>query len=353
MIKRSKIILALSSITVLVCGGTVSATYAWYQLASEKSVNINGTSIDKSVNLVVGLASSVELKDASNYALTYDEELSTTDKYVYWCGDHATNTIVSYVLEQNGYSTGDLYPVTSGRFTSSSDEFNLYDSPSHLLTGDRFFKKAKKEFYMHLELVFKVTKVDSIGASSIKPNANIYLSSFDISGDSKNSIRTFFSSKDDSFILNPSSKKDGFNYVGGVLDLNADGQYDNMDYADGTTKEVFYGQRDGEVQYGTPYSSTISYHEKNINCFTNPGRTQGVIPLINVDSYAAKANYKSLDTYLYTGDAATSLPLVQTDDKGIGYLSIDYYMEGWDHSLINQVIGTTLGSVIQFVVDEN
>ena len=255
MIKRSKIILALSSITVLVCGGTVSATYAWYQLASEKSVNINGTSIDKSVNLVVGLASSVELKDASNYALTYDEELSTTDKYVYWCGDHATNTIVSYVLEQNGYSTGDLYPVTSGRFTSSSDEFNLYDSPSHLLTGDRFFKKAKKEFYMHLELVFKVTKVDSIGASSIKPNANIYLSSFDISGDSKNSIRTFFSSKDDSFILNPSSKKDGFNYVGGVLDLNADGQYDNMDYADGTTKEVFYGQRDGEVQYGTPYSS--------------------------------------------------------------------------------------------------
>jgi len=332
----------------MIAGGSVSATYAWYQLSADKSIEINGTSFGRSTDLQIGFVSDVELTSDS---LSYDTENSALEgKDIYWNKDEAISSdVVSYVLNETGYSDGDVFPVTSGKF-DKGDDFNLYQPPLNMVSFEALHRDAENKQYIHLELAFKTSGGYST-VSDVTEGTKIYLSSFKIAGTAKTAIRLRLSSDNlDNAIIDPTAEDDGQTIVGGPLDLDQDGEYD---YNETTKKEVYYGQNDSVVTYGDKYTKDINTTNRNYDCFDNPNQTAGVIPISNVDQLASKANFESLDKYIYTGIEEGIPAMCVTDENGIGFLNFDIYLEGWDTSLINNLIGTTVGTAIEFSIGED
>jgi len=348
MRNSTRIVLGLSLLSLAIAGGSVSATYAWYQLSADKSIEINGTSFGRSTDLQIGFVSDVELNSDS---LSYDAENSLLEgKDIYWNNDEAISSdVVSYVLNETGYSDGDVFPITSGKF-DKGDDFNLYQPPLNMVSFENLHRDAESQQYIHLELAFKTSGGYST-VSDVTEGTNIYLSSFKIAGTAKSAIRVRLSSDNiDNAIIDPTATEDGYTLVGGPLDLDQDGEYD---YDETTKKEFYYGQNDENLTYGNAYSKDITTTNRNYDCFDNPNQTAGVIPLNNLDQVSAKANYETIDNYIYTGIEEGIPAMCVTDENGIGFLNFDIYLEGWDTSLINNLIGTTVGTAIEFSIGEN
>lgn len=334
--------------SVIIGGGTASATYAWYQLAADKEIQISGTSFGESANLQIGFISPVSL---SYKGLTY----STTDsalegKSIYWCSDtNASADMVSYILKSNGYSTGDVYPLTTGKF-AQGDAFNLYQAPGYTCEFDRIHPAALSAMYLHLDFAFKVGD-----SNSIVNGAKIYFNDYQIKGNAKEALRVHVSSSSlADTLIKPYNSVAGVTQVGGPLDLDRDGKYDYLyDSASNANKEFFYGQSDSAPVYGSPYLENAQTVDKNYDCFANPNHDKGTMPLEQVSSYASTAAYSSINSFIYKGDEENNssvTPLAVTDTNGIAILNFDIYMEGWDKDLIDETIGTTIGTAIQFIV---
>lgn len=348
MKNSTRILLALTLISLMIGGGSVSATYAWYQLSADKSIEIDGTSFGRSTDLKIGFVSSAHLiSDKLTYDLT-NSELESRD--IYWVDDEAvTSDIVEYVLEETGYSDGDIYPITSGAFNYGQDDFVLYEPPLLQNTFSQYHSFASTNQYIHLSMAFM-----SSGGYSTSSIANagskIYLSDFSIAGLAKNSSRVrFYSETLGNVLTSPTDEDDGYTLVGGPLDLDQDGEFD---YKNDTKKEIFYGQRDLDVTYGEPYAEDLKTVDRNYDSFANPNHTAGVYPIDNVEETASKANYESINKYIFTGFEEDVSPLAVTDDYGIAFLDVDIFLEGWDTDLINSVIGSTIGISMEFGIGE-
>jgi hypothetical protein len=348
MRNSTRIVLALTIVSLMVGGGSVSATYAWYQLSADKSIEIDGTSFGRSTDLKIGFVSSAHLTSDS---LTYDLSNSTLEsKEIYWVDDVTVESeLVEYVLTQNGYSDGDIYPITSGAFNEGQDSFTLYEPPLLNCTFSQYNAVASTNQYIHLSLAFMSSGGYST-SSTVNEGSEIYLSDFSIAGTAKNSSRVRLSSDTLGNILtSPTEDEDGYTLVGGPLDLNQDGEFD---YRNDTKKEIFYGQRDLDVTYGTPYASSVETVDRNYDSFANPNHTAGVYPVDNVEATASKAYYESINNYIFTGLEENISALTETDEYGIAFLDMDIFLEGWDTDLINSVIGSTIGISMEFGIGE-
>lgn len=336
----------------------MSATYAWFQLNQDKQIQVSGTSFGKSEDLTIGFVSNVDL---DYEGLVYDADASTKeDKKIYWAsGEQVPSDLVKYIVQSNGYSDGNIYPLTSAEHSASSDDFYLYESPAIGCTFESVKREADKKSYIHISFAFKLS--GGSGSTSLAPveNGKVYMSDYQISGSAKSAARVHVSSDSVtasstvSSIINPTASTGGYTLVGGQLDLDQDGEYDH--YVDPITKEdkeFFYGQNNSDVIYGSAYTDTVHDNKPNLDCFTNPNHTKGVIPLTDTGSYASGAYYSSLQNYLYLGagaDNSNIVPMCVTDSNGIGFMDLDIYLEGWDKTLINQVIGSTIGTSISFI----
>ena len=345
--------------TAIIFGGTVSATYAWFQLNQDKQIQVSGTSFGKSEDLTIGFVSDAKL---DHDGLIYDEDASTEeDKNIYWAGDEQISSdLVKYIVQANGYSDGDIYPLTSAEHSADSDDFFLYESPALGCSFESLKREADKNFYIHISFAFKLSGGSGSTSSAPVKNGKVYMSDYQLSGSAKSAVRVHVSSDSVtsgsvSSIINPTASTDGYTLVGGPLDLDQDGEYDH--YVDQTTKEYkefFYGQNRSDPIYSSAYTDTVYDSRPNLDCFTNPNHTKGVIPLADSGSYASRAYYSSLQNYLYLGEGADNssiVPMCVTDSNGIGFMDLDIYLEGWDKTLINQVIGSTIGTSISFIGD--
>jgi hypothetical protein len=348
-----RILIGLSMMSLIIGGGTASATYAWYQLNQDKTISVSGTSFGKGTNMEIGFVSDVDL---SYEGLTYGQTDSTNEgKKIYWADNPSDvgSDIVKYVLDSNGYASDVLYPVTSGKYTKGND-FKLYSSPKQGWSFDEVAnEKVDKLNYIHLTFAFKLSGGSNTTSNAGVVDSPIYLSDCQISGSIRNAVRMHIGSNSAETLINPSSSAD-YTYVGGALDLDQDGQFDTFTDSDGLAKEYFYGQNESALEYGDAYTDTVVSPSANVNCFVNPSHAKGVIPLKSTNSYyefASKANYESMSDYIYqlsNGNTGTVSYISKTDSFGIAFLDIDVFAEGWDHSVINSEIGHNFGVSLTF-----
>jgi hypothetical protein len=336
---------------VIIGTGTASATYAWYELNQDKEITVSGTSFGKAAGLDLGFVSDVDL---DHEGLTYSATDSAKEgKKIYWCDDptEISSDLVKYVLSANGYAYNEMFPVTSGKY-AKGDNFTLYDAPAHECTFAQIHTLADKAMYAGLHLAFKVSGGSNTTSSQTVEGASLYLTDFAIAGSAKESIRAFISSSTVSSILKPVASAAGSTSVGGPLDLDRDGCFDYVREADGNDYEVYYGQFEKDPVYGAAYSETVSTGP-NYDCFANPNHVKGVYPLKDASAYSSTAAYESMASYAFQGEGGDNsgiTALGKTDANGIALADISIYMEGWDRSLIDNKIGSTIGATIGFAV---
>ena len=391
-------ILGLATFASLV--GTVSGTLAWYSYSTRASVSYSGTSVNNTVQLQIGIASpnkvlSVEqireevenstvLTDHQKQILVpmYEDFWNTVDEikwdndnnYYYFAplGSGMSSSIINAYLYSNGFATNCLIPVTSGSY-SRGDDFSLRKSPTD--TDPSSLISASQKSYAKIPFVFRVIRSNTTTANSYVEGSELWLNDAQVKASSNadgeifSAIRMFIdrdntirkNSTDsepyykDDFILNPSASSAGSTTVAGILDLTRDHYYDY----DEDDNEIIYGEYEsiggiqsayagadeivdinGTGKTGVNYDTFTAKHRQGINYYNNYN-----------NCVFKKANYEALSTIAplkdeVTGalhnrdvDNPTSVCLTKgADDHYLGRVDFTIYLEGWDHSVIDEEI---------------
>lgn len=362
MKRTHKIFIAMGVLTLLLGGGTASATYAWYQLSYQRTIALSGTALGKDANITLGVVSDADL-DEKFFAYSASETLAESERLkdgqkIYWFTEETiSDAAVKSFLSANGYASDTLYPVTSGKY-AKGDEFKLYDSPALSLTFDEYHYEADKDMYLCLPLVFKAGGGTDMSVSHVSVGTKFLLSEMNVYGQFSEAARIYMHSDTMDCLFNPNSFNAAKTAVGGPMDIDVDGQYDYISGNDGKQYEVCYGQHDGTLVYGTPYSDTVDTTKYNYDCFSNPDHTEGVYPLSDTTDVVSYANYESQSNYLYQSNDENQemgdyTPVCITDSSGLGFLDITIYLEGWDHAIVNSNVGKTFGTSFKFLYAGN
>lgn len=327
----------------LLAVSSIGATYAWYQYRTLVDVELGGTSIGATEIFEVGLVSEVEL-DASKYDVTYEK---VGDKMIYWVNGELTRNITNDYLSKNGYGTTQLAGVTSGEyvpgrtFTNGGlDGFELKRAPSRgsnyydMNTG--YLNAADKENYLHFQLAFRLSILSSDGQESVDATG-VRLSKaqfVDQGNDLHNSVRIHFCDVENpsrGFILNPTSTDDGFDYVGGPLDLSSNGVFDLYSKEDGEY-EIPYGQFSELVYKDEVTSDGLSksgYDEDN-NSFTGE-HMNGAYAIDMEKSKPCKSEYYGSRSVIENHRI-----IATSGSLGLAFFNMDIYFEGWDKDFTNK-----------------
>lgn len=353
--KRNLFFPTLVAMVSLLAISSIGATYAWYQYQTFISVGMSGTSIDTTKIFEVGLVSDVVL-DSNEFGFNHE---TIGDKEVYWISGALGEDITEHYLTANGYGTRSLHGTTSGKYVTGqvekdgSDAFMLKRAPSfndnYLHESPVYYHGAAKTDYLHFELAFKLTEINKNGHGVVQATgvrlADISFKS--INGDLDKTVRVHFSNDEEGsgFIFNPNSSSDGFDTVGGVLDLLGNGVYDTQ-YRRGGYYETAYGEFE-----------TIAYKD----AVTTDGRDiSGSEPLYNWNCFEAEHQNGayavdlektewSKSEYLGTKSVITNNKILSsTNDDGIAFFNMDIYLEGWSSAFTNDVLGSTFSCNLEF-----
>ena len=310
----------LYSLLVISAVGTMAGTYAWFTYTSRLTTQFHGTSLNNSAHLNVGVVSEVELSEASKYAFTQDE----TNNKIYWSKKGISKESLSYFLSASGYASEELSPVTSGAYEQNG-AFSLKKRPSWLANST---SPAEKNFYIHLPLVFKAQ--DSKGNSY--NSYDIRLSKVELddqeNGNLSKTIRINFLNQgtNENFLMNPSLIEDGYDTVGGALDFDTDGYFDNQG-----GKDFFYGEAETIVYETTPSlgGTPLPIEERTVfNAITR----EGCYAIDKEATVFKTSSYYGKETVVSKKDIASS------DGDLLAYSTITIYQEGWSKSTTDRVI---------------
>ena len=312
--KTNLLLIALSSLTVLALAGSSLGTLAWYAYSVRVTSEFSGTAVNETEQLQIGLlwnGVSDEKRDAYSTGdykdMTFEAVAPSSPNY-YWFmlpGKGFTAKEVSAYLEENGYTTNKLQPVTTREYKTgdslynnnntpadpSDDKIELYQAPSatYVIT-DTY---ATKNQYVYLPFVFRIISYSSGTVRSYAKKGNIWLTdvttavsgskianrSLRIHIDNLASPSLHVTDAETSFNLNPEAKhvegKD-FNYVAGLLDLKKSGGYYDTD---ALNRELIYGDitiSDRSTLYNTSvmknyvdeFDATTDLEDSNINGVT-------------------------------------------------------------------------------------
>jgi hypothetical protein len=386
----------LSAITITAFAGAISGTLAWYAYATQASVSYGGTSVYSTAQLQIGLKTDIKtlLLDektlATEYTLTtsdqgvkdytinanadetYSEVIMMEDE-IYWFTKPGTGlseeNISKYLkaVDPTHLMQGDsttLIPCTT-RAYQDGDDFKLYQNPSKL---EYEHGMATNNSYSKIDFAFRVITSDGKTAK----NQNVWLMDADesVKGQAGSALRLYFEDgKDNSVLLNPTSKEDGYTTTAGLLDLDNDGYYDYeiTDYLNNTGKEYIYGLKDTEQR-----NPTTTFDSDD---FDNINGVDGIDDTSDRSSFYAKhktgnkgwtdysgfelpkAYYKGTDS-VYPDDSngklegGKALTTTSDDEYGIADLSMTIYMEGWDHSVIDYNIDYTFQLGLTFQINK-
>ena len=371
--------------------GTVSGTLAWYAYNTRTSLSYSGTSVENSVQLQIGLASTTQMAIPENGPWSQMTEVKYDDDPVYYyfapLGQGLDSTIINYYLGQKGYATTRLCPVTSGYYDPT-----IHTSPIELKAAPTTEHStcdlsAEKTNFLYLPFVFRASNdkttvnnflenkeiwlTDAKGAaSSSNPNAHVY-----------KALRVHFNRNDadyaSDFIVNPDATVDGQTKVGGLLDLTCDGLYDFDENG-----EIFYGEWD-----------KVTMPNPSVNMLPNyqPGGESPIYDLNNDGSVVTKADtFKArhhTGTSYYDYAALNSVPIrtakyscldsikpKRSSEDGhlenlnpanptsvcktanaaghcIGRVDATIWLEGWDFSVIDEEEGYAFDFGLTFEIN--
>ena len=377
--------------------GTVSGTLAWYSYTTRTTISYSGTSIENTLQLQIGIASETQMPHISGDAdneefwatmteVTYEGE--STFYYFAPMGIGLSSPLINAYLSANGYGTNLLKPVTSGYYDPADDTcvFSLKKSPNSIHHQQDV--AAPKQDYIELPLVFRASKSktnteDFVEGQELWLTDAKAVASSDADGEVFRAMRIHFNRKDygydSDFILNPNALNNaaGETKVGGLLDMTYDKYYDFDENG-----EVIYGEWDETVlpdRYAALSDNGYvvpSGQENTILDLNNTGHTEA-------DTYCARhypgvkyyespssdwfksAKYESLASIRPARDAnngkmsnvdptkPTSVCKTGTSAQhSIGRVDATIWIEGWDHSVIDEEISHAFDLGLTFEINK-
>lgn len=337
------------SLAAAVCG-----TFAWYTYATRTGLEkqYHGTTVGDMGSLQAGLVSEKKLDDYLVYDLAEDDRtLADEGKYIYWCKETIAARTINFVLNENGYATTEMFPVTSSAFDYENDDrdsFTLYRNPTYLVNYDKEDPDflASKSDYSVLDFVFRYEDVDNIG--DYLSGYNVFLSQCRVESAQEEhelykSVRIYYNNGYEGCIINPTADVSGYNDVGGVLDLNADGFYD---YDESEFYEVIYGETE-EYEYNAEETSEDGHLNWTQTDTFVANHRKGVLA-INEDSFEPKT-VKYCDVERFT---SKSKRITYTDETyhNLGRFKMYLYFEGWDRHVVNKEQGFGYNLDLAFAV---
>lgn len=332
--------------------GSVCGTFAWYTYATRTGFEkeYHGTTVGDMGSIQAGIISNIQLPDYANYELEEDSvTLEDENKYIYWCQSSIKAETINYILFANGSGTTVLNPVTSANYDMASDpsDFHLYRNPaydmSYSVDPNGY---ASKKAYCFIPFVFRCENVEDPG--NYVANESIYFSKCTVETANPEkevykSVRIFASNKENGFIINPTAEEDGFNKVGGILDLNEDGFYDY----DSNNKEIIYGQAINSKHLFTPTQTSGTIPKEERTTFV-ANHKAGIYALDEETFEPETVSYVCMEKF-----ASKVVPITTTKANYHNLACLDFYIysEGWDYHVIDQEKGAGYNMDLKFEID--
>lgn len=342
--KNSIAALVTASIFTFALAGTTCGTFAWFMYASRASATFNGVTIGAG-EFQVGILSDQLLPSYDENIVI--EDTSIENQIIYWFKDHEVNTdVLHQIMRLNGSAIDELHPVTSGKY-SDGDEFKLFESPYMKLSPS--INTAEKDFYVSLPLVFRYE--DDIEMGKYIPDIDVFLSkvnlkSLEDGSEIHRSIRIHTDSKAGlNHLINPSQNEDGSTKVGGVLDLDSDGFYDEYQNA-GKTYEYIYGEVENEVHKDSPEATDSVVPENERTTFHAQHRA-GTYAVNEDETIAKVAEYEGFYGFR---NKRKSVTRTNANTNNYAYLDMTIYCEGWDLRVIDAEKGNPFSLDLEFKV---
>ena len=286
-----------------------------------------------------------------NYELVEDSvTLNAEGKYIYWCKEIIKAETINYVIHNNGSATTKMFPVTSASFDDfdNPQNFQLYRDPkpkSNYTVGNRDDYAATIN-YAHIPFVFRYEDEDHPGQYLANKNIHMTHCNVETTVDEKElykSVRVYADNGERGYLINPSAEQDGFNYVGGILDLDKDGFYDY----DNENREIIYGESISSSYFDDPTASDGTIPQEEVTTFV-ANHKKGIYA-VDEDNYQAKTvNYHGLTKFTSKQVAITTTD-ANYHDIAKCYLTI--YFEGWDQHVVNSELGSGFNIDFEFEID--
>lgn len=323
---------------------TLSSTLAWYAYNTRSGLDFNGTTVETAEQLQIGIRTDLHMEQ---YNLT-------TENGIAWSapGNGLSADALNYYLIQNGYASSMVTPVTSAEY-EENDELKLFKAPNDQIPGQ--VEESVKSNYVRIPFCFRVLNLSTGAAIGNRP-VWITRSILTCQGeDLDKTIRMHFATSEGGFIFNPTAESKGKLRVAGPLDLSNDGYYDTYN-----GKEIMYGYYNGEPTY------TYCPEDTDLDDVNHTGMSQGFAFLAkhkrdtykidNVDAVATKfANYLSKDEVMPTnidGRFSGGKPIaITSQDSGIGESAMTLWVEGWDFTCVDKVIGLAFSLSLTFQIN--
>ena len=353
--------------------GSISGSLAWWAYSTRVSVQYQGTSVATSVQLQIGLKvenfSESDVEELTDLGMIEDRHLASGNtRYVFSKAGAGLpeNTIATYLRLQGDYSINTLYPVTSRQY-KIGDQLKLYQPLMYGLEDNR--NLTDKNRYVKIPFVFRVITVND--TTPVK-NQYVWLTHVNLETSSPEShiseaMRLYMDSGTNKFVINPSDTSTNeieATKVHGLLDLNKDGYFDQ----DGSGKEIVYGQFTGNpIDTFTPTSdafaninnvsdtshqtSFYSKHQANKLCYNS------LSGIDTSDGMNGLAQYRPLGYIIPTdtpnGYTEYEKAICQTanDDNALAEVDMTIYLEGWDHSVVDEELGYGFNLGLQFQIN--
>lgn len=374
--------------------GTISGTLAWYAYNARATLSYSGTSVSNTVALQIGIVSEDEMPTASQidnisslsqeekktlksfWDVMHEETFEGDENHYYFApaGKGLDHSVINAYLIYHGFATNTLPAITSGGYTRG-EALNLMKGPK--ADHPMIDTEAGSDCYAKIPFVFRV--LDTYTTSpSIKylPETEVWLYKAKLEaargsvGELQKAIRVFVDREDthgDDFILNPSAATKGSTTVAGLLDLTTDHYYDyTFDPVKQQYNEIIYGDFErvgtdpirssysgediiddfnGTGKEGEDYDTFTAKHHRGVNYYAKADRNGNKIG----DYILKTAEYESMTSIrpkedAYTGhlsnyDESHPTSVCKTADADghyLGKVTLSVYLEGWDHSLIDQ-----------------
>lgn len=374
--------------------GTVSGTLAWYTYSTRASLSYSGTSVNNTVQLQIGIASTnkvlsvQEIREENERKISENPEMSDEAKqelhnienlfvdfwdvmsetkwdgdsnYYYFAplGSGLSSSAINSYLYSNGYATNSLAPSTSGAY-KRGDAFSLKASPNP--ESPRVHSAAYKADYATIPFVFRVIRSNTTESNKFVAGSELWLTGAQVrassseDGEVYKALRLFVdrgNDYEDDFILNPSAASKGSTVVAGLLDLTRDNYYDY----DADNNEIIYGDYEsidgikssysggdviddvnGTGKAGDDFDTFTAKHRPGINYYDNYDSC--VFETAEFESLGSIAPIKDeISGVLRNKDINRPSSVCKTGDSNNHYLGrVDFtiYLEGWDHSLIDK-----------------
>ena len=360
----------LAGLISLAMLGSTAGTLAWYAYSRNVAMSYVGTTVSSSALMNVGLVDNDGAFTDENLAEFNLERESATDgsttNSIVWCKSRSGFSVqaIYHYLSASQYAVNYLKPVTTGsRAYDDTSDLKLYRSPEY--SEVEFNVEAEKENYVVLPLCFRI--LDE--TSNYVANKKIWLTDSVVEAqyNAESTIRVFFDGAN-RFLMQPSEERNvvGETKVGGVLSLSPSDYYD---YNSSENKEYCYGEFEHEIQYSALSDGEYDVLDNMNNIEDTSEATTfygkhfpGVlVPDINaaepkVQEHAGLGKVKPSvkpNGELYHDDTNENgiYVAVTSNESKVAYTTVTIFVEGWDHSMIDQKSGYNFNLGLKFEID--